>query len=67
MTAAMNTKTYLTPTEQLHQRTAFGKTYAVGPGRYEAYRSAIRIHTVHGDDRQEIDARSRYLAHKMHI
>ena len=55
MTAAMNTKTYLTPTEQLHQRTAFGKTYAVGPGRYEAYQSAIRIHTVHGDEMVNIE------------
>ena len=50
-------KTYLVPAEQLDQRTEFGKTYAVGPGRYEAYQSAVQIHTKHGEKWQEIDAR----------
>ncbi|MDO5435761.1 MAG: DNRLRE domain-containing protein, partial [Clostridia bacterium] len=57
MSASVKAKTYPVPTEQLDRRTSFSKTYAVGPGRYEAYQSAIQIHAVHGDDRQEIDAR----------
>lgn len=45
------------PTEQFNQRTEYGKIFAIGPGRYETYQSAIQLHVKHGEKWQEIDAR----------
>ncbi len=50
-------QTIFIPTEQPALRTAFAKTYAVGPGRYAAFQSAIQIHMKHGGDWQPIDGR----------
>ena len=35
---------YLVPTENVDKRTAFSKTYTVGPGKYQAFTSVIPLH-----------------------
>ena len=35
---------YLVPTENVDKRTEFNKTYTVGPGKYQAFTSAIPLH-----------------------
>ncbi|MBR6861706.1 MAG: hypothetical protein IKM73_10345, partial [Acidaminococcaceae bacterium] len=51
--------TSIIPTEHPTLRTAFAKTYAVGPGKYTAFQSAIQIHARRGGEWQEVDARFR--------
>ena len=34
----------LVPTENVDKRTAFSKTYTVGPGKYQAFTSVIPLH-----------------------
>ncbi len=52
-------KDTLFPTEQLSMRTAFGKTFTVGSGRYKTFQSSIRIHALDQEKAEwtEIDAR----------
>ena len=49
----------LVPTELPTLRTAFTKTYTIGPNRYTAFQSSIQIHARRGDAWQEVDARFR--------
>ena len=49
------------PTELPSKRSAFGKVFAVGAGKYKAFQSAMQIHRLDGETREwtEIDARFR--------
>ena len=45
------------PTEQIHQREEYSKTYAVGPARYRAFSSSVPLHVRSQESWEEIDAR----------
>ena len=60
MTSRMCSKTEtFIPTELLSRRSACGKVFAVGAGRYKAFQSGIQIHALDQEkaEWEEIDAR----------